>query len=58
MQAMPRYDRRARTHYTPPAAVVVLPVVGLVTKNRDIERSSQWARAPQVTPNASNTETP
>lgn len=51
-----RFDRRARAHYAPPVTVVVLPVAGLLTRNRDIERSSWWASAPQPSP--TTTETP
>jgi hypothetical protein len=50
-----RFDRRARAHFAPPVTVTVLPVAGLITGNRDIERSSWWASAPQPSPTTPET---
>ncbi|CAN7393693.1 hypothetical protein LJR143_002216 [Pseudoxanthomonas sp. LjRoot143] len=52
-----RFDRRARAHFAPAVTVEILPVAGLLTGNRDIERSSWWASAPQSSP-ATTPETP
>ena len=56
MNASSRIDRRARSHFEPAVTVTVLPVEGLVTGNRDIERSSWWSSVPQ--PEATSPETP
>lgn len=57
MNASPRFDRRARSHFAPAVTVEILPVAGLITGNRDIERSSWWASATQPSP-ATTPETP
>ena len=56
MNASQRFDLRARSHHVPAVTVEILPVAGLITGNRDIERSSWWASAPQ--PSLTTTETP
>jgi len=44
------FDRRVRPGRWPAPVGSVLPVDGLLTRNRDIERSSWWNGAPQPLP--------
>jgi hypothetical protein len=48
MKSAAPFERRARPlpRYQPIPATV-LPVAGLITRNRDIEASSVWARVPE-----------
>lgn len=46
-------EREDRRNYLPPwprvlPAVVEIPIRGLLTRNKDIEASSTWARAPRT----------